>query len=133
MQTGLSNAFQEAGVVCAYLFGSRAQGRESPKSDWDVAVLYAPGTSALQRFDANCLLQRRLESLLPGAVDLISLNDAGPVLQFESVIRGKLWFPDDPVQMLPFESKVRQRYEDYCWSQRFFTEERRRRLGLKFP
>jgi len=67
-------------VIAAYLFGSLAQGRASPRSDIDVAVLLAPA-------DPEAAFSRRLrliEYLRPYAdreADVIVLNTAPPILQ----------------------------------------------------
>lgn len=120
----------ESGVLYAYLFGSRAQRRSREDSDYDVAVWYSPELTALQRFDLSCRLQEKLEKALRKPVDLVILNDARPTLQEEAVLKGVPLYPLEPESTFRFESKIRQRSEDYRYSQRFFTEARRRRLGI---
>lgn len=126
----LSDLLQRYDVEYAYLFGSRARGEQTEMSDTDVAVWFRAGLSTLDRFDRVSDLKPLLEAEFGTPVDLVALNDAGPVLQHEAALRGKLLYPQDPVLALDLERRLRQRFEDYAYSQRFFTEERQRRLGI---
>lgn len=127
----LRQVLDEAGVRLAYLFGSRAQGQARTNSDYDVAVLLPDGLSNLERFDRAVTLETSLRKLIGEPLDLIVLNDAGPVLAFEAVIRGRLLLAYPVEEVFRYEQFVRQRYEDFSYSQRFFTAARRERLGLK--
>jgi predicted nucleotidyltransferase len=128
--TALTERFANLGVKFAYIFGSRARGQDRPDSDLDVAVWYAPELDCMERFQRNCQLQESLEEEFGGAVDLIILNDAKPTLQSEAVLRGKAIYPeDDPEAIIRFEARIRQRHEDYAYSQRFFTQARRARMA----
>ena len=129
-QTQLRELFKTAGVRFAYLFGSRARGQERPDSDVDIAVWYPPELDCMQRFQRNCQLQEQIEEVLGKPLDLMILNDARPPLQNEAVLRGQPLYPDDPEAIIRFEAKLRLRYEDYAYSQRFFTQARRQRLGM---
>ena len=124
----LSQFFTQAGVHFAYLFGSRARGQERPDSDFDIAVWFPVELDALARFKRGCDLQARLEQALSGKVDLIILNDAKPVLQNEAVLRGLALYPQNKEAIIRFEARLRQRYEDYAYSQRYFTEARKKRM-----
>jgi uncharacterized protein len=59
-------------VEAIYLFGSRASGKESPGSDFDIAVLAAAPLAPVCRFD----LQEALASALHASVDLLDLRAA---------------------------------------------------------
>jgi predicted nucleotidyltransferase len=126
----LNEIFQRAGVKFAYLFGSRARHEERPDSDIDVACWYAEQFDCMERFQRNCLLQVELEEILGKPLDLVILNDAKPPLQSEAVLRGQPLYPVEPEQIIRFEAMIRQRHEDYAYSQRFFTQARRQRLEL---
>lgn len=119
-----------SGVAFAYLFGSRARGEQRPDSDYDIGVWYSVGPDPMERFRQSCVLHEKLKQLLSGAVDLVILNDAKPPLQAEAVLKGKVLYPADLEAVLRFEARIRGRFEDYSYSQRFFTAARRKRLGL---
>ena len=65
-------------VEFAFLFGSRARGKERKDSDWDVAVYFGDDCSPAKRF----ALRRKMLASVPGRVpvDLVVLNDAPPFL-----------------------------------------------------
>jgi predicted nucleotidyltransferase len=127
----LPEIFRKAGVRFAYLFGSRARDQQRADSDTDVAVWLADSLDVMERFELSCSLQTQLQTYFATPVDLVVLNDARPTLQNEAVLRGRVLYPRDaPEEVIRFEAKIRFRFEDYAYSQRFFTQARRQRLGL---
>jgi predicted nucleotidyltransferase len=116
------------GVRFAYLFGSRARGLERPDSDVDIACWYQE-EDCLKRFQQHCNLQAELEKLFHAPLDLVVLNDARPILQGEAVLKGRLLYPQPGEEVVRFEASIRLRYEDYAYSQRFFTQALRERLA----
>ena len=126
----LAPLFRKAGAIYAYLFGSRARGEEHLKSDTDIAVWLPEHLDVMERFQTGCVLQVALEKAVGTAVDLVILNDAKPILQHEAVMRGNPIYTQGSLESrLRFESTIRGRYEDYAYSQRFFTATRRARMG----
>lgn len=113
----------------AFLFGSRAHGSAHPGSDTDLAFWFEDG-SALERLDRLAALEPELRRLAGGPVDLVSLQDAGPALAYEAVIRGRVLYRVSLEELFRLEQQVRSRYEDLVASQRFFTAARRARMGL---
>lgn len=98
-------------VIAAYLFGSLAQGRAHPRSDIDVAVLLTP-------MDAEAAFNRRLrlmEYLRPYAdreVEVVVLNTAPPLLQYQVLKHGRLLYERDRSARADFEVRVGQVYAD---------------------
>lgn len=87
------------GLVAAFLFGSRAEGREHRESDIDVAILLdrAVFLSAKARFERGLVLGSRLQGALgTDAVDLVVLNDAPPGLGRHIVTTGLRLLDRDP-------------------------------------
>ena len=81
----------EEGIVSAYLFGSRAEGREHRESDLDTGLLLDRswyGTAAA-RFAARVRLSALLSAKTGLPVDVVVLNDAPPGLARRIVTRGK--------------------------------------------
>src|SRR5215470_12708734 len=63
-------------VCAAYLFGSRARGSHTSTSDVDIAVAFAPATSAWHEIE----LQEQLAGQLAMPVQVVDLARAGPHL-----------------------------------------------------
>ncbi len=96
-------------VVAATIFGSAQDGRVSPGSDLDLAVLFRtplPAEEFLQFYSDLC-------DQIPGveAVDLVRLDHANPILAFEA-IRGRFLCKNDPDKTAEFFSLVCREYED---------------------
>ena len=76
----------------ALLFGSRAHGRERPDSDWDVAIYCGEGSDPASRFELRRRLAAELEDI--GRVDLVSLDDAPPLLAHRALMGRQLLMRD---------------------------------------
>jgi predicted nucleotidyltransferase len=50
---GQTLAHRTEGLICAYLFGSRARGTQSPDSDVDIALLFERDPGARIRFEVR--------------------------------------------------------------------------------
>lgn len=100
----------EEAIVCAFLFGSCAQGCSSPSSDLDVALLL--DEERAQRFD-QLSFAVQLERQCGRRVDLVILNRAGETLKYEVRRTGILVFERDPGARKRFEVLGRKTYEDF--------------------
>jgi predicted nucleotidyltransferase len=114
----LSRYFEKTstkGVLSAYLFGSRSEGRSRRESDVDVAVLLDRrlfGTSR-ERFEVRLRLIGELgRALGRNDVDLVILNDAPPGLGARIVTRGARVFRSDPEADHAFVRDVQLRAAD---------------------
>lgn len=82
---------EEPGVLVAFVYGSVARGRVTPRSDVDVAVAGAEPLSA----EARWAMAVRLAGRLGRDVDVIDLRTVtGPVLA-EALVRGQRLFVRD--------------------------------------
>jgi hypothetical protein len=70
----LAPEFQRHGVVRSWVFGSRATGRNTAGSDWDVLVEFEHAPSFDQFMGLRCCL----EDALGGSVDLLSRSACKP-------------------------------------------------------
>jgi hypothetical protein len=109
-------------IVAVYLFGSLAQGRATPRSDVDIAVLLsgildAPGAATERRLqlmdDLKCFVDRY--------VDVIILNTAPPILQHQVLKTGRLLHERDILARMDFEVRSGQDYADLKPALDFFT------------
>ena len=99
------------GVVAAYLFGSRAVGREGPNSDFDFAFLmdragYRRGGDAHAALYDLVTPHCKRASLENDVIDIVFLNDAPLELRSHVVRHGKLIFDDKPVDRARYEQKT---------------------------
>lgn len=104
----------EGGIVSAYLFGSRAEGRERRESDLDVGVLLDRsryGTAAA-RFTERVRLSALLGAKLGLPVDVVVLNDAPPGLARRIVTQGKPILVRDPDMDRAFSRDIQLRAAD---------------------
>jgi predicted nucleotidyltransferase len=76
-QNDLDRIAEEHGVVLLVQFGSTVSGHEHPRSDVDLAVLFANPTPSLRTLGA---LSMDLQPLYPGrTIDLALINRADPL------------------------------------------------------
>jgi len=71
----------EPALEAAWLFGSRARGEGTPKSDVDLALLT---TAPLSATHERALYARLVETVRPLPLDLVLLDRAGPLLVHEA-------------------------------------------------
>lgn len=99
-------------LAAAYLFGSRARGGARARSDTDVAVLFAAGFDPVERLERRLEMAAELERTTGGQVDLVDLEEAGPVLVHQILKHGRLLVERDPARRVRFEVAARRRYLD---------------------
>jgi hypothetical protein len=95
-------------VVAVWLFGSAAEERMRVGSDLDLAVLFQEKPPFEVWADLRADLQ---EALKFEDIDLVTLNEAHPILRFEAV-RGKCLYCVDPEAVAAFVSLSAREYED---------------------
>jgi predicted nucleotidyltransferase len=80
---------EQAGVVLAYHFGSAARGHERSDSDLDLAVLFGRHVPPSLRSETRLKLLTGLVGLTHiNDIDLVVMNDAPPLLNFQIVSTG---------------------------------------------
>jgi predicted nucleotidyltransferase len=113
LSTAVRDFFSDAppGVVAVYLFGSRARETATPRSDVDVAILYAqPPAPSLEGIPLDT--EADLERVLGVPVQVVVLNQA-PVDLVHRVLRdGKLLLDRDPSARIRFEVRARNEFFD---------------------
>ena len=97
----LKALFIKHGVVLAYLFGSQAEGKTTPLSDIDLAVLFRSNIPASQRFRAQIDLIGDCGHVFHrNDVDVIVLNEAPPLLAYNVVKFGRALYEDPKTRPL---------------------------------
>jgi predicted nucleotidyltransferase len=116
-------------VVAAYLFGSRASGRNRPDSDVDVAVIFTAATSAEARFQLRCDLGGLIAAATGvDAAHVIDLEGAPPLLAHEVLHAGRLLFSRDEDRRVRIVARQVMRYIDTAPMRRVLDEATFRRL-----
>ncbi len=96
------------GLETLWLFGSEAQGRATPLSDVDVAVLLTkrpPAEEWLQTLGD-------VDGLYGKHVDLVDLERASPILAMQVLRHGRLLEDKNPSRRIAFTCKTLSMYED---------------------
>lgn len=75
----LKSYFVKKPVQLVYLFGSKAEGREKPYSDIDIAVLFSEKLSGQERFDLKLKILSDVSLILKTEViDIVDFSTASP-------------------------------------------------------
>lgn len=100
-------------VKLTYLFGSRANGKIGPLSDYDFAV-YLDEKDPIKRFDIRLDLMGKISSKLKiDNIDLCILNDIeSPELKYNIIKDGILILEKEPFKVL-IEPKIMTEYIDF--------------------
>lgn len=112
-------------VVFAVLFGSRANDRARPDSDWDIAVFLDEALDASSRFRVRRELAAALEPDI--TVDVVVLNDAPPLLAHRG-LTGDLLVDRDRAQYVRFFVRTLGASHDEAYARRIHADARRERL-----
>lgn len=100
------------------LVGSRANGRAQAGSDWDVAVLWAPGASWWDVLGRTETLRRALAQALgvdEALVDVIELRRANLAMRAAAVDEGVVLFGEDTLAWERFLRSTWRALEDFDW------------------
>lgn len=100
-------------IKLMYLFGSRANGKVGPLSDYDFAV-YFDKLDIKQMFEAKIALQTQISRLLKtDNVDVVIINTTdAPELKYNIITKGKLIYVEEPYKLL-VEPKILNEYFDF--------------------
>lgn len=120
---------KDRSIVFAYLFGSRATGTASARSDWDIAVYIndelLEGNPVWQKFRIE---DRLAVALGTDAVEVVVLNRMdNPLLAFEIVNKGILLVEHDEDVRLAYECRALGHYHDW----RYFMDRHMKSEGYQ--
>ena len=99
-------------IDLAYIFGSRAAGKEGPISDVDIAVLYSESQPSIVRYE----LARELKTVLKtDSVDLLVLNDAPIELRYAVIVSGIVVYEVNVKTRVEYEALTLSIYGDFLY------------------
>ncbi len=110
-------------IKAAYLFGSYVENKENNLSDLDIGILLNEGYSNMIKLN---ILTKLTENNFDN-VDLVILNNAPPLTQFEVVKHNNLIYQQENFDVPGFYSKVVRTFLDfkpYLEVQRSYLKER---------
>jgi uncharacterized protein len=100
-------------VELAYLFGSTAEDNRGPLSDIDIGVYFSSKLTKGEKIDRRLELTTELAGFLKtDRIDLVVINDASPVINFEIIKLNIPLFIRDEDFKLEIEQKVMSCYLD---------------------
>ncbi len=100
----------EPRIDLAYIFGSRAAGKEGPISDYDIAVLFSEPYTPGQRYELAHKLKKKL---MTDQVDLVVLNNAPIELRYAVIASGIVAYETNAETRVEYEALTLSLYGDY--------------------
>jgi len=105
-----SDKKNEPCIDLAYIFGSRADGKVGPISDYDIAVLYAKLHAPDLRYELAHKLKKKL---MTDRVDLLVLNDAPIELRYAAIASGIVVYEVNVKTRVEYEALTLSLYGDF--------------------
>lgn len=100
-------------VMCVYLFGSAAAGRQRPGSDVDIAVLLSSEVPAQDYTDRALCFMDDLSRRLNRNVDIVILNKAHAFLKYQIFKSGRKIYEHSSRDSHDFEVRSLVEYLDF--------------------
>jgi len=121
IEEGVRRALEAApaGVVAAYLYGSRARGTDRPESDLDLAILLDRTPPATLRTVAR-QVEDAVERALRITTQVVTLNTSAPDLTHRVLRDGIVVLDRDRPARLRFEVRARNEYFDLAPLRRLY-------------
>lgn len=105
---------REPRIAAAWLFGSAARGEMRADSDVDVGIVFQAGMPDTARTAVLADLASRLEAATtPHPVDVVALEEQGPVFVHSALRDGKRIAVNDEERRVDFESDALVHYLDF--------------------
>ncbi len=109
------------GLVAAYAFGSRCEGRARPGSDLDIGVVFnGPGAATPDGAQQLAKIETAVQRATSAPVDLVVLAEQPLAFQFGVVSRGTLLYERSCEERAKYEADLLSRYFDFLPTLRLF-------------
>ncbi|HET9114368.1 MAG TPA: nucleotidyltransferase domain-containing protein [Burkholderiales bacterium] len=102
----------------AVLIGSQAKGTATPRSDWDIAVLWERQITALERLQSMETLKQNLADVIAihkDKIDLIDMVSARLTMRAVIAEEGIVLKGEETLAWIHFLTKTWGELEDYYW------------------
>jgi len=108
-------------IIAAYLYGSYGTSTQTVLSDVDLGILLREG---MDYFDLYLAIQSAvIEVTREEDVNVLILNDAPVIIQYEVIATGRLLYERSAAAHLDFIERVLKRYPDFALDFRTFCAE----------
>jgi len=109
----LKKYFQNQPVVLVYLFGSQAEGKTTPLSDYDFAVLFENNLSPKECFERKLEYITELGKILgTDKIEILKLNTAPANFRYSAFAPRQEIYVRDEGKRIDFEQKTMAEYFD---------------------
>lgn len=127
--------FKKLGVKTVYLFGSQAEGRPGPMSDFDIGIVFLHP----EKFKDNTLeaynqlydifidvlpkkyLRKRFE-MRAHEFDIVFLQFAPVSLRYSAIVKNKVLYQENKEERFRYQEKVLREYLDFKYYLNIFQE-----------
>ncbi len=122
-EEGLHDLCQVHGLTAVYLFGPPTGGKPGAAADARVGLVCRDPMSPAEMAGLQPKLLAAFRDLLGmEGLQLVFLQQAGPLLQYEGIL-GRLLYSADVTRRADFEERVVRDYLDFAFEIRLFDEE----------
>lgn len=101
------------------LFGSRAKGRETHQSDWDLGILLKKNDRSPNEWFSLYHQLAEVLGINSDRVDLVNLQQCSPVLGYVIAREGQILYEAEPNLFLNFQLKAWKVYANTAWLRRY--------------
>jgi predicted nucleotidyltransferase len=112
----------EGNILVCFIFGSEAMGIARAASDVDIALLLKEVLPSEKRLSLKLKVANKLSCILGREIDLVILNNAGNLLKYQVVSKGKLIFERHKGLAKKFKLNSVKEYFDYLPTFEFHYE-----------
>jgi hypothetical protein len=129
----IKSSFQRKGILLAYLFGSGSKKGDEPGplSDLDFAVYLEKGLSKTEKQKLHLEILSDLISILGDDIDLVIMNDASILMQFNIIKSGEVLFQRSEADKIKIESAITRNYLDLKYYLERQAEEKISRIAQR--
>lgn len=120
-------------VIAVYCFGSVAREDSQGASDIDLALLMRGGFDYVGNFDYVLKAKGALEDALGVSVDVVMLNHADPVLQYQVRRDGVVVLEKNRKARIEWEVRSRKLWFDLQPAHRLYADKMAKRYAREYP
>lgn len=123
----LKMELKKLNIGAVYFFGSRAEGKIHPLSDFDVGIVFNDFYKTKKNIseiydDLFCLFLKEFKIKDEEKLDLVFLQEAPFSLQYKAIAKGKILYCENQEFLADYEEYVLNRYFDFQPVEKEFSQ-----------